>query len=108
VRALHLGERPYRLLAKVRGLEVAPLANVDRCCGFGGTFSVKNAEVSSAMLAVKLQDVIATGAEYCTALDNSCLMHLGGAMHRQYAGMKTIHLAQILASTEEAPAEVTL
>ena len=80
-----------------------PLANLDRCCGFGGTFSVKNAEVSSAMLAVKLQDVAATGAEYCTALDNSCLMHLGGAMHRQYAGMKTIHMAQILASTEASP-----
>jgi L-lactate dehydrogenase complex protein LldE len=76
------------------------MANVDRCCGFGGTFSVKNAEVSSAMLTAKLQDVLATKAEYCTALDNSCLMHLGGAMHREYAGMKTIHLAQILASTE--------
>lgn len=106
-RALHLGDRPYRLLAKVRGLELAALSNVDRCCGFGGTFSVKNAEVSSAMLAVKLQDIVATGAEYCTALDNSCLMHLGGAMHRQYAGMKTIHMAQILASTEDAPMEVT-
>jgi L-lactate dehydrogenase complex protein LldE len=58
------------------------------------------------MLAVKLQDVLGTGAEFCTALDNSCLMHLGGAMHRQYAGMKTIHMAQILASTEEHPAEV--
>ena len=100
VRALQLGDRPYRLLAKVRGLDLAALPNVDRCCGFGGTFSVKNAEVSSAMLAVKLQDVLSTDAEYCTALDNSCLMHLGGAMHRQYAGMKTIHLAQILASTE--------
>jgi len=105
VRALHLGDRPYRLLAKVRSLQLAPLPNVDRCCGFGGTFSVKNAEVSSAMLAVKLQDVVSTGAEFCTALDNSCLMHLGGAMHRQYAGMKTIHLAQILASTEASPAE---
>jgi L-lactate dehydrogenase complex protein LldE len=106
LRALHLGERPFRLLGKVRGLELAPLANLDRCCGFGGTFSVKNSEVSSAMLAVKLQDVLGTGAEFCTALDNSCLMHLGGAMHRQYAGMKTIHMAQILASTEEHPAEV--
>jgi len=105
VRALHLGDRPYRLMAKVRGLDLATLPNVDRCCGFGGTFSVKNAEVSSAMLATKLQDVVSTGAEYCTALDNSCLMHLGGAMHRQYAGMKTIHLAQILASTEDSPVE---
>jgi L-lactate dehydrogenase complex protein LldE len=107
IRALNLGDRPYRLLAKVRGLELAALPNADRCCGFGGTFSVKNAEVSSAMLAVKLQDVVSTGAEFCTALDNSCLMHLGGAMHRQFAGMKTMHLAEILASTEAATAEAT-
>jgi L-lactate dehydrogenase complex protein LldE len=106
VRALHLGDKPYRLLGKVRGLELAELANVDRCCGFGGTFSVKNGEVSSAMMTAKLQDVLATRAEYCTALDNSCLMHLGGAMHREYAGMKTLHMAQILASTETEPAEV--
>ncbi len=105
LRGIHLGNRPFRLLAKVRGLEHVPLQNLDRCCGFGGTFSVKNAEVSSAMMADKLQDVLATGAEYCTALDNSCLMHLGGAMHRQFAGMKTIHMAQILASTERSPAE---
>jgi L-lactate dehydrogenase complex protein LldE len=108
LRALHLGDRPYRLLAKVRSLTLAQLPNADRCCGFGGTFSVKNAAVSSAMLAVKLQDVVGTGAEYCTALDNSCLMHLGGALHRQYAGMKTIHLAEILASTEASPAEATV
>ena len=106
LRGLKLGERPMRLLAKVRGLELAPLPNLDRCCGFGGTFSVKNGEVSSAMLTVKLKDVLGTGAEYCTALDNSCLMHLGGAMHRQYAGMKTIHMAEILASTQARPAEV--
>ncbi len=105
VRALHLGDRPYRLLAKVRGLELAAIPNAERCCGFGGTFSVKNAEVSSAMLAAKLQDIVSTRAEYCTALDNSCLMHMGGAMHRQYLGMRTIHLAQILASTEDCPPE---
>ncbi len=106
LRSLHLGDRPLRLLEKVRGLELAPLENLDRCCGFGGTFSVKNGEVSSAMLTAKLEDVLATRAEYCTGVDNSCLMHLGGAMHRQYAGMKTIHLAQILASTAQEPAEV--
>ena len=105
LRGLHLGDRPARLLKKVRGLDLVPLANLDRCCGFGGTFSVKNGEVSSAMLATKLQDVVATGAEFCTALDNSCLMHLGGALHRQYAGMRTIHMAEILASTETVPAE---
>jgi len=105
LRALHLEDRPFKLLAKVRGLELAPLENLDRCCGFGGTFSIKNSEVSSAMLATKLEDVVSTRAEYCTALDNSCLMHLGGALHRQYAGVRTIHMAQILASTETVPAE---
>jgi L-lactate dehydrogenase complex protein LldE len=108
LRALHLGDRPFRLLAKVRGLELAPLRNLDRCCGFGGTFSVKNAEVSSAMLSAKLTDVLNTQAEYCTALDNSCLMHLGGALHRQFAAMRTVHMAQILASTEATPMEATL
>jgi L-lactate dehydrogenase complex protein LldE len=107
LRALGLGDRPFRLLAKVRGLELVALENLDRCCGFGGTFSIKNAEVSSAMLSTKLLDVQRTGAEYCTALDNSCLMHLGGALHRQFAAMKTVHLAQILASTEANPMEAT-
>jgi L-lactate dehydrogenase complex protein LldE len=106
LRALNLGDRPFRLLGMVRGMELVRLPNLERCCGFGGTFSVKNGDVSSAMLAVKLEDVMSTGAEFCTALDNSCLMHLGGAMHRQFAGMKTIHMAQILASTEQTPAEV--
>ena len=105
LRGLHVGDRPFRLLAKVRGLELVPLENMDRCCGFGGTFSIKNAEVSSAMLTAKLHDVLSTRAEYCTALDNSCLMHLDGALHRQYAAMRTIHLAQILASTEGEPPE---
>lgn len=107
LRGLHLGDRPFRLLSKVKGLDLVPLENLDRCCGFGGTFSVKNAEVSSAMLGAKLIDVLATRAEFCTAVDNSCLMHLGGAMHRQFAGMKTIHLAEILASTQAEPAEAT-
>jgi L-lactate dehydrogenase complex protein LldE len=105
LRALQLGDRPLRLLKKVRGLDLAALDNLDRCCGFGGTFSVKNAEVSSAMLTAKLLDVQATRAEFCTALDNSCLMHLGGALHREFASMRTIHMAEILASTETSPAE---
>ena len=105
LRALHLGDRPFRLLKKVRGLELANLENLDRCCGFGGTFSVKNAEVSSAMLTAKLQDMRSTRAEFCTALDNSCLMHVGGALHREFAAMRTIHMAEILVSTETSPAE---
>lgn len=106
LRSLNLGDRPLRLLKKVRGIDLVPLEHLDRCCGFGGTFSIKNAEVSSAMLAEKLVDVQRTRAEYCTALDNSCLMHLGGALHRQFAPMRTLHLAQILAGTEAEPAEM--
>ena len=83
LRGLQWATGPSACSSKVRGLELRPLANLDRCCGFGGTFSIKNAEVSSAMLAAKLTTCSATGAEYCTALDNSCLMHLGGALHRQ-------------------------
>lgn len=106
LRGLLLGDRPIVLLRRVRGLDFVPLANLDRCCGFGGTFSVKNGDVSSAMLATRLEDVLITGAEFCTALDNSCLMHLGGALHRQRQRMKAIHLAEILASTEASPAEI--
>lgn len=106
LRGLHVGDRPFRLLKKVRGLELVPLENLDRCCGFGGTFSIKNAEVSSAMLTSKVRDLLTTRAEFCTALDNSCLMHLGGALHRDFAPMRTVHLAQILASTETGPSEV--
>ena len=106
LRGLRLGDRPQRLLRNVRDLELVALPNLDLCCGFGGTFSVKNSEVSSAMLATKVEDVLSTGAEFCAAVDNSCLMHLGGALHRRQAQMKTIHLAQILASTRGVPAEL--
>jgi L-lactate dehydrogenase complex protein LldE len=101
LRNLNLGDGPLRLLKSVRGIDLVPIANVEQCCGFGGTFAVKNAEVSSAMLAEKTTAVLNTGAEACTACDNSCLMHIQGALHRQRTGVRTIHLAEILASTEE-------
>ena len=101
LRSLHLGDRPLRLLRKVRGIDLVELENVDQCCGFGGTFAIKNGEVSAAMLTEKLRHVENTGAEVCTAVDNSCLMHIFGGLHRQRTGVKTVHLAQILATTEE-------
>jgi L-lactate dehydrogenase complex protein LldE len=97
-RSLHLGDIPYRLLRKVRGLELLPLKNIDQCCGFGGTFAIKNADVSSAMLADKAVSVLNTGAEVCTAVDNSCLMHIFGSLHRQRTFVRTAHIAEILAS----------
>ena len=101
LRSLHLGDLPMRLLRKVRGIELVDLENIDRCCGFGGTFAVKNGEVSAAMLEDKLGCVMNTRAEVCTAVDNSCLMHIFGGLHRQGAGIRTVHLAEILAATEE-------
>ncbi|MDR3511521.1 MAG: (Fe-S)-binding protein [Caulobacteraceae bacterium] len=105
LRALALGDRPLRLLRAVRGLELVELAWAEECCGFGGTFAVKNAETSTAMLADKLRHVLDTGAEVCTAGDNSCLMHIGGGLSRQRTGVRAVHLAEILACTEQtAPA----
>jgi L-lactate dehydrogenase complex protein LldE len=98
LRSLHLGDKPARLLRNVRGIELVELTDVDRCCGFGGTFAIKNAEVSSAMLGDKLRHLLNTRAEVCTACDNSCLMHIGGALHRQFAGLRTAHIAEILAT----------
>jgi L-lactate dehydrogenase complex protein LldE len=104
LRAERVGDAPLRLLRAVRGMELVELPEAATCCGFGGTFAVKNAETSAAMLADKLANVQHTGAEVCTALDNSCLLHIGGGLSRQQTGVRPVHLAEILASTEEAPA----
>jgi L-lactate dehydrogenase complex protein LldE len=104
LRSLHVGDKPARLLRSVRGLTLIDLPEADQCCGFGGTFAIKNAEVSAAMLSDKLRCVLDTGAEVCTALDNSCLMHIGGALSRQRSGVRCMHLAEILASTEKGEA----
>jgi L-lactate dehydrogenase complex protein LldE len=95
-----LGDAPLRLLRAVRGLELVELAEADECCGFGGTFAVKNADTSTAMLTDKIRCVLNTGAEVCTAIDNSCLMQIGGGLHRLRTAVRTVHLAEILASTE--------
>jgi L-lactate dehydrogenase complex protein LldE len=100
LRMLRVGDRPRRLLAEVRGIDLVELGDAEECCGFGGTFAVKNADVSMAMLSDKLRRVLDTRAEVCTAADNSCLMHIGGALRRQRAGVRTMHLAEILAAQE--------
>jgi L-lactate dehydrogenase complex protein LldE len=97
LRLLRLGDRPLRLLRAVRGLELRELPEADECCGFGGTFAVKNAPVSSAMLADKLAHVLATGAGAVCACDSSCLMHIGGGLERRRAPVRALHLAEILA-----------
>jgi L-lactate dehydrogenase complex protein LldE len=99
-RALHVGDAPERLLRAVRGIDLVELPDRAECCGFGGTFAVKNPDTSLAMLADKVGSVLTTGAQFCTAVDTSCLMHIGGALSRQRTGVATAHLAQILASTD--------
>jgi L-lactate dehydrogenase complex protein LldE len=102
LRLLRVGDRPLRLLRNVAGIDLVELPDAEVCCGFGGTFAVKNGAVSTAMLADKMRSVLATGAEVCTAGDSSCLMHIGGGLSRLNAGTGTVHLAEILASTQDA------
>jgi L-lactate dehydrogenase complex protein LldE len=100
LRMLRVGDAPLRLLRHVRGLELVELDRSDECCGFGGTFALKNADTSSAILADKIRHLLRTEAEMCVALDNSCLMHIGGALARQQTGLRTVHLAEVLAAQE--------
>jgi len=98
LRELGVSEEPRRLLRAVRGAELVELGDNRVCCGFGGTFAVKFPEVSVAMGEDKIKAATAGGAEYLVANDSGCLMHLAGLIHRQNAPIKTVHLAEVLAS----------
>jgi L-lactate dehydrogenase complex protein LldE len=103
LRMLRVGDAPLRLLRAVRGLDLVDLPDAESCCGFGGTFAVKNPDVSAAICADKVAAIRQSHAEVLCAADNSCLMHIGGALTRQRCGVATMHLAEILARTEDAP-----
>ena len=100
LRMLGVGDRPTRLLKAVRGLRYVELPEATECCGFGGTFAVKNAETSIAMGSDKARHVRESGAEVLVAGDNSCLTHVGGLLSRERSGVRVMHLAEVLASTE--------
>lgn len=100
LRGLALGDGPRRLLRAVEGIDFRELADPEVCCGFGGTFSVKYPEISMAMARDKIARIEATGAEFVTATDSSCLMHLGGALERAGSRVRTIHLAEVLAGED--------
>ena len=97
LRMLGVGDRPTRLLRAVRGLELAELPDAESCCGFGGTFAVKNADVSVAMGRDKTRHVEESGADVLVAGDSSCLMHIGGLLSRQGSRVRVMHLAEVLA-----------
>ena len=113
MRLLRLGDRQKDLLRTVGGIDFHELPDADECCGFGGTFSLKNADVSGAMAEEKIANVTASGASLCSGGDASCLMHLSGAMSRRGstgadgAPLRTVHLAKILAATREEPLDVS-
>ena len=98
LRMLRVGDSPLRLLRAVRGLELVDLPEASECCGFGGTFAVKNADTSAAILSDKVRSIVDTGADVCAAADNSCLLHIGGALSGSGSGVRTAHLAEILAA----------
>ncbi len=104
LRLLRVDDKPLRLLRQVRGLELVELPQAESCCGFGGTFALKNADTSVAMGSDKARHAVESGAEVLVAGDNSCLMHIGGGLARMDAGVRTVHLAQILASTRAGAA----
>ncbi|MEU9372712.1 (Fe-S)-binding protein [Streptomyces sp. NPDC048255] len=103
LRGLGLGDRPRRLLAAVKGLDLVELPGAEECCGFGGTFAVKNPDVSTAMGTDKITNARATGADVLCGADNSCLAHLDGILRRTGTPLRALHLAEILAATEEDP-----
>lgn len=98
LRLLRLGDRPLRLLRAVGGIDLVELPGAQECCGFGGTFAVKNRDVSAAMLADKCAGIAGTGARYVAAADNSCLAHIGGGLSRRRCGVSTVHYTEILAA----------
>ncbi len=98
LRELHIKDGPRRLLSNVRGLSLKEMSAAEECCGFGGTFSVKFAEVSSAMARTKIDSIQMTGASTVVSIDSSCLMQLQGVIDRAGLPIKTMHLAEVLAS----------
>jgi L-lactate dehydrogenase complex protein LldE len=104
LRVLRLADRPTRLLSAVAGLDLVELPDAEQCCGFGGTFALKNAPTSGAMLADKCAHAASTGAAFLAAADSSCLAHIGGGLSRRRAAPRPIHYAEILASTRTHPA----
>jgi L-lactate dehydrogenase complex protein LldE len=97
LRELGLASEPRRLIRAVRDLEFVEMEAPDTCCGFGGTFSVKYAEISNAILEEKLARIAGSGVQYVVANDSSCLMQIAGGLSRANSSVKTMHLAELLA-----------
>ncbi|HRG57668.1 MAG TPA: (Fe-S)-binding protein [Bacteroidia bacterium] len=97
-RNYELKNEPLLLLEKVRGLNLLELPEADTCCGFGGAFTLKYENVSSALAQAKIEHILSTGAEYVISSDYSCLMHLNSYIKKQELPLKVMHVADVLAS----------
>ncbi|HLB47938.1 MAG TPA: (Fe-S)-binding protein [Anaerolineales bacterium] len=100
LRGLGVDEAPRKLLSRVQGLEVVDLPGATECCGFGGLFALKMSDISGAMLNRKLDNVESSGAQCVVGCDVSCLLHIGGGLHRRGAKIETKHLAELLTNDE--------
>jgi L-lactate dehydrogenase complex protein LldE len=98
LRELRIKDQPRKLLKHVQGLELIEMGEAESCCGFGGTFSVKFSHVSESMGDVKCQSLLQTGADVVISNDSSCLMQIQGMLTRQNQPVKSLHLAEVLAS----------
>jgi L-lactate dehydrogenase complex protein LldE len=98
LRELKIKDAPRRLLQNVRGLRLVEMDAAEECCGFGGTFSVKFADVSGAIVRTKIDSIARTGADTVVSIDSSCLMQIDGALRRAGSSIRTMHLAEVLAS----------
>ncbi len=98
LRECRIKTEPRKLLEKVRGLKLIELQDSETCCGFGGTFAVKFEGISVAMGEQKVQNIVNTKADYIISTDLSCLMHIGGVMEKMALPVKSLHLADVLAS----------
>jgi L-lactate dehydrogenase complex protein LldE len=98
LRELNIRDAPRKLLRNVQGLQLTEMDAAEECCGFGGTFSVKFADVSGAMARTKVDSILRTGADTVVSIDSSCLMQLQGVLSRAGSPVRTMHLAEVLAS----------
>lgn len=101
LRELGIKDEPRKLINSVRGIDFIEMKNSDACCGFGGTFSIKFPDVSVSILDEKLENIVSTGAEAVISTDMGCLMQIGGALMRRKIPIKTMHLAELLASNRD-------
>lgn len=98
LRECNIREEPRKLLSNVKGLELSELKDAETCCGFGGTFAVKFESISIAMAEQKVENAVATGADYLISTDLSCLMHLDGYIKNKGYNLQSMHIADVLAS----------